>query len=235
MIAADEPDHADVVQEAGQDHLLVVAVLERVGGALEQMVLRGREAILEEVEQSRLLRHLRQARVVAHQHVLARIGGRRRRLGRVEIARGEQHRLPDTAVHLRRQVLLKLLGALRERGARREGQPLGDVLIHPWNLLDAHVGAPPANSGCSRLTTSRRRHQRRPYPRSHHTSRMTRGSAAIIEQMRRAYQSWAGDGPSPAPPYHGASRLRRLSTALARTRARGSHATTRAWRDRYDV
>src|SRR5215217_7439817 len=48
MIATDEPDDADIVQEAGHDDLLVVAVSQGEGGALEQMGLRGREPVLEE-------------------------------------------------------------------------------------------------------------------------------------------------------------------------------------------
>ena len=67
-----KPAHADVVQQAGEDDLLRQPGLERVGGALQQMV-HGGEAAAEVVEQRRLRRHLRQPRVVAHQHVLAGI------------------------------------------------------------------------------------------------------------------------------------------------------------------
>jgi hypothetical protein len=47
------------VQEAGEHDLLVVTGLEGVGRALQQMSGRG-EPLLEEIDQLRLVRHLRQ-------------------------------------------------------------------------------------------------------------------------------------------------------------------------------
>src|SRR5436190_413248 len=70
VVAANEPGGRDVVEQAGEDDLLVYAVLLGEPRALHQ-VLGGTEAELEEVEQRRLVRHPRQARIVAHQVPLA--------------------------------------------------------------------------------------------------------------------------------------------------------------------
>ena len=69
VIAADEHRDGHVVHEARHDDLLIAAGLERVRRALQQM-RRGRHAKFEEVEQRRLVGHLRQPRVGAHVEAL---------------------------------------------------------------------------------------------------------------------------------------------------------------------
>ena len=110
-----KPAHADVVQQTGEDDLFRQAGLERVGGALQQMVHRGKPQT-EVVEQLRLRRHLRQPRVVAHQHVFA---------GILLVQRGaainadpavgevEQQRLADNALELFFHLVFELVGAFR--------------------------------------------------------------------------------------------------------------------------
>jgi len=151
VIRADEPYHPDVVEQAGQNHLLAVTVLQGVGSALEQVILGRREPVLEEVKQGRFLRHLRQAWIVAHQHVLGWVGGRRGRLGRIEITGREQHRLADPPVELLHHVLFELFGTLGEGGTGREGDALSEACWREifrrfrcdrWSLLWRHTAAP---------------------------------------------------------------------------------------------
>ena len=59
------------MHQAGEHDLLGHPGLERVLGALQEVTSRC-EAVLEEIDQGRLRRHLRQARVVAHQHLRTR-------------------------------------------------------------------------------------------------------------------------------------------------------------------
>jgi hypothetical protein len=73
VVAADEARDADVVEKARKDDFFTMAGLERVCCALQQ-VRGGGEPCLEEVDQRRLVRHLRQPRVGAHDEVFARIG-----------------------------------------------------------------------------------------------------------------------------------------------------------------
>ena len=72
MIGADEPGHRDVVQQAGEHHLVGEPVLLREVRALQQM---GRREVVEatpkEVEQGRLVGHRRQAGVFPHEHPAA--------------------------------------------------------------------------------------------------------------------------------------------------------------------
>ena len=103
VVAADEADARDVVQQAGQHHLLGQAALHRVPGALQQ-VHAGAEAQLEEIDQCRLLRHRRQARVVDHQHAGVRVAlhqrRRARRRAQVALCQAVQPRLHDVVVEL---------------------------------------------------------------------------------------------------------------------------------------
>jgi hypothetical protein len=82
VVAADEAGDADVVEEARQHDLLLVAGLERQRRALQEMVHRY-ESVLEEIDQRRLVRHLRQPRIGAHQEILAGIA--RLQLGAADI------------------------------------------------------------------------------------------------------------------------------------------------------
>src|SRR2546426_7110452 len=99
VVAANEPGGRDVVEQAGEDDLLVYAVLLGEPRALHQ-VLGGTEAELEEVEQRRLVGHPRQARIVAHQVPLALVRRARDRLSRVALSRGVDDRLHDDLVQL---------------------------------------------------------------------------------------------------------------------------------------
>src|SRR5438105_4823088 len=68
MVRADEADDADVVQETGQDNFLGLLAFESMRRALQQMIRRSK-AVPEKIDQRRLLRHLLQTRIVAHQQV----------------------------------------------------------------------------------------------------------------------------------------------------------------------
>ncbi len=70
VIGADEAAIGDVVQQAGDDDLLVVAAIERQLGALQEVVVGDlAEAVAEEIEQGRLVRHLFEpGRVAHHEH-----------------------------------------------------------------------------------------------------------------------------------------------------------------------
>ena len=149
MVGADEAAHADVVQQTGEDHLLRQPGLERVGGALQE-VIHGGEAVVEIVEQRRLRRHLRQPRVVAHQHVLAGVLRLQRNAAVVaDLAVGEveQKRLGDDALELFFHLMFELVGTFR--------QCLGllvDVHGSPWRLLvvgrlELYTESPPAARG----------------------------------------------------------------------------------------
>ena len=115
VIAADEADDGDVVQQAGQHHLLRQAGLHRMPRALQQMH-GGPEAQLEEVDQGRLRRHRRQARVVAHQHARVGVGlqqrGGARRRAEVASARLWRRDLTTMIVELARHLLFQRVGAL---------------------------------------------------------------------------------------------------------------------------
>src|SRR5712691_644389 len=84
VVAADEADVADVVQQAREHELLVQPVLPGEPRALEEMGGRP-EAQLEEVEQGRLVGHPRKPRIVAH-------------VERLALARRPGHRLPGIAL-----------------------------------------------------------------------------------------------------------------------------------------
>src|ERR1700736_1236568 len=125
VVGADEAGHADVVQQAGEHHLLAHAVLARELGALEQ-VLGGGEAAFEEVDQGRLVGHRRQPRVGTHQHVFGGIFLLQPRAAlHLDLAVGEieQHRLGDDALELLGHALLKLVGAFGQGrcGVRSHG------------------------------------------------------------------------------------------------------------------
>ncbi len=115
VIGANKSDDADIVQQAGQHDLLVHAGPDRMPGALQQMIGRAK-AVFEEIDQGRPLRHLRQARIVAHQHMSAGVFGHQRRavreahiaVGEVEQARFDDDRLVEFAHHL----VLDRVGAL---------------------------------------------------------------------------------------------------------------------------
>ena len=110
VVAADEAGDPDVVNEAREHELLRQAVLLRQPRALHHVLSRA-EAQLEEIEQGRLVRHLRQTRIVPHHHFLAR-RPRRRRLSRVAIARGVDGGLDDRPLQLLAHRTLGCLGPL---------------------------------------------------------------------------------------------------------------------------
>ena len=115
VVAADEARDADVVQEAGEHDLFAVAALERMRRALQQMIERG-EAVVEEIDQRRLLRHFRQPRIGAHQKIFVRIGGFERRAAlhlHLAVGHAEQHRLGgDALAELVHHLLFELVGGL---------------------------------------------------------------------------------------------------------------------------
>ena len=117
-------DHADIVQEAGEHDLLVVTGLERVGRALQQMSGRG-EPLLEEIDQLRLVRHLRQSWVGAHEEVLAGVLRLQRgaALDRdLAVGHVEQHRLGgDLLAEVVHHPLFELVRLLREVQRSRRG------------------------------------------------------------------------------------------------------------------
>src|SRR5665213_644927 len=97
VIAADEADDRDVMQEARQYHFLFQAVLLGEVGALQEMLLRtAREAELEKIQQHRLLGHLGQARVLAHEELLS--GSLAEGQGLLAIGQLEEQRFGDQAV-----------------------------------------------------------------------------------------------------------------------------------------
>jgi hypothetical protein len=76
--------------------------------------LAGPKSVLEEIHQGRSLRHLRQPRVVAHQHVLARVLGEQRRTvgnARITVGEVEQTRLDDDRIELAHHLVLEGIGA----------------------------------------------------------------------------------------------------------------------------
>ena len=85
VIGADETGGGAVVHQAGEDHLLVAAVLQRKTRAL-QHVRRRPEPVVEKIEQGWPRRHLRQARIVPHE--MQPTGGvlARRRIARIALA-----------------------------------------------------------------------------------------------------------------------------------------------------
>ena len=102
------------MHEAGEDDLLVHAGPDGVPGALQQVV-RWTKAVFEEVHQGRFLRHFGQARVVAHQHVLAGIGRQQCRAVRgahIAIGEFEQTRFDDDRIEFAHHPVLERIGAL---------------------------------------------------------------------------------------------------------------------------
>src|SRR5215472_1791909 len=72
VIAGDQPADRNVMEQAGQHDLLGLPGPARQSGALEQVVDRSLgEAVTEEIQETGLLRHFRQPRVVAHHHAAA--------------------------------------------------------------------------------------------------------------------------------------------------------------------
>ena len=118
VIAADEARDADVVKKTCEHDLFAVAALERMCCALQKMVER-REAVVEEVDQRRLLRHFRQPRIGAHQKILVGIGGlEHRAVLHLDLAVGhsEQHGFGgDTRAELVHHLLFELVGLRRQR------------------------------------------------------------------------------------------------------------------------
>src|SRR5262245_1441532 len=124
VVTADEGGDADVVKEARQHHLLLVAGLERQRRALQQMVHR-HEPVLEEVDERGLVRHLRQPRIGAHEEILARIA--RLQLGAADVietavAHVEQRRFGgDLVVELVHHFFFELVRLLRQSQRLRCG------------------------------------------------------------------------------------------------------------------
>ena len=110
VVATDEAGDADVVQQAREHELLGDPVLLREPGTLHQVV-RGAEAVLEEIEQRGPLGHTRQARILAHHHELAVVGPGERH-PRISVARDVDDRLHDGPVQLLAHGPLGRFGAL---------------------------------------------------------------------------------------------------------------------------
>ena len=140
VVAPDEAHDGDVVQQAGEDQLFRKARLPGVMRALQQ-VHRGAEAILEEIDQRRRLRHRGQARIVAHHQLGAgpgleqRAGGGRR--AHVAVGIHVQPRLDHDMVEFARHLFFQRIGALRQRrgGGRgvRHGALLRLLLEQDWS------------------------------------------------------------------------------------------------------
>ena len=129
-----KPVDGDVVQEAGEDRLLVVARVHGVLGGLQEVVV-GPETVLEEVQQRRLRRHLLQARVVALEGVVLRVARRHHvRLvagaAGVALAHDEQRRLRDAHVQLVKHALFKRIDLLgRAHAGGLAGHVRGSPLV----------------------------------------------------------------------------------------------------------
>ena len=114
VIGANKADDPDVVDQAGENDLLVHAGPDRVPGALQQMVRRP-EPVFEKVHQGRFLGHLGKARVVAHQHVFPGICRQQRRAVRdahIAVGELEQTRFDDDGVEFAHHPVLERVGAL---------------------------------------------------------------------------------------------------------------------------
>jgi len=82
-------------------------------GALQQVVRRTK-AIFEEIHQRGPLGHLRQARVIPHQHVLAGVRGKESRAARsagITVSQIEQARFDDDCVELAHHPMLERVSA----------------------------------------------------------------------------------------------------------------------------